>query len=57
MTSPAEQQEVELFRDLTISFTDRTLLSNQELSVPYGSITVLMGSSGVDKSVLADTVF
>ena len=59
MTSPAElqEQEVELFRDLTISFTDRTLLSNQELSVPYGSITVLMGPSGVGKSVLADTVF
>ncbi len=59
MTSPAEQQEqeVQLFRDLTIRFTDRTLLSNQELSVPYGSITVLMGPSGVGKSVLADTVF
>lgn len=51
------EQHVEVFRDLTIGFTGRTLLSNQELSVPYGSITVLMGPSGVGKSVLADTVF
>ena len=46
-----------LCRDLTIRLGSRVLLDKQSLSVEPGSVTVLMGPSGVGKSVLADVLF
>ena len=46
-----------LFENLTAEVGARTLLKEQSLVVERGTITVLMGPSGVGKSVLADLVF
>ncbi len=48
---------IPLFRDMTIQLGSRTLLCNQTLSVDRGTVTVLMGPSGVGKSILTDAVF
>ncbi len=46
-----------LCRDLTIYLGRRRLLSKVSLEVERGKVTVLMGPSGVGKSILADVMF
>lgn len=46
-----------LCRNLTIYLGRRCLLSNVSLQVERGRVTVLMGPSGVGKSILADVMF
>ncbi len=46
-----------LCRDLTIYLGRRRLLSKVSLEVERGRVTVLMGPSGVGKSILADVMF
>ena len=48
---------IPLFDTLSLRLSGRTILREQSLSVERGKITVLMGPSGVGKSVLADAVF
>ena len=52
-----ERANIALFGDLTITVGDRTLLDEQTLSIEPGTITVMMGPSGVGKSILADVAF
>ena len=49
--------EVELFKELSISVEGREVLRKQTMAVKPGTITVLMGPSGVGKSILSDVVF
>ena len=46
-----------LFQGLTLAVGDRIILDDQSLTVHAGEIVVLMGPSGVGKSVLSDVVF
>ncbi len=46
-----------LFTDLTLTLENRVILDRQSLSVSPGEVTVLMGPSGVGKSILADVTF
>ena len=46
-----------LCRNLTIYLGRRCLLSNVSMQVERGRVTVLMGPSGVGKSILADVMF
>lgn len=46
-----------LFENLTVRSGDQVILDQQSLSIRSGQITVLMGPSGVGKSVLADVLF
>lgn len=48
---------VQLCSQLTIRVGDRVLLKEADLDAPRGQVTVLVGPSGVGKSVLADVVF
>lgn len=48
---------IELFRSLSIRIQKRELLRDQSMTVSPGTITVLMGPSGVGKSILSDVVF
>ena len=50
-------QPLTLFRDLTVRRGERVLLDRGNLEVSAGSVTVLMGPSGVGKSLLAAAVF
>ena len=46
-----------LFKDLTIKLGSRVVLDKQSLAIRPGEVTVLMGPSGVGKSILADVAF
>ena len=48
---------IELCRDLTIELGGRRLLAGGTLEAQPGEVTVLMGPSGVGKSILADVIF
>ena len=56
-TGSIDRGAVNLFRNLTITLNQQTLLDNQSLSVDAGAITVITGLSGSGKSVLADAAF
>ena len=49
--------QFQLFEGLTLAVGDRVVLDGQSLTVGAGEIVVLVGPSGVGKSVLADVVF
>ena len=53
----SEGKTLTLCRNLTIYLGRRCLLSNVSLQVERGRVTVLMGPSGVGKSILADVMF
>lgn len=52
-----EQKTIDVFTDLTVKVGSRTLLTKGTLKVQRGTVTVLMGPSGVGKSMLSDLVF
>ncbi len=57
-SAPAVGNELKVFEDLTVvTMTGRVVLENESLAVKEREIVVLMGPSGVGKSVLADAVF
>ena len=56
-TVKTADEEITLFRKLTMKIGDRTLLKEQDLRVSKGTITILMGPSGIGKSMLSDAVF
>lgn len=53
----SDGQSLTLCRNLTIYLGRRCLLSHVSLQVARGQVTVLMGPSGVGKSLLADVLF
>ena len=53
----ADDKTLTLCRNLTIDLGKRCLLSDVSLQVERGQIAVLMGPSGVGKSILADVLF
>ncbi len=53
----SDGQSLTLCRNLTIYLGRRCLLSHVSLQVERGRVTVLMGPSGVGKSILADVMF
>ena len=57
MNTIPQQSSLTLCNDLSITIEERILLKKQSLLVTHGSVTVLMGPSGVGKSVLADVLF
>ena len=48
---------IKLFADLTVSVGSRKLIERGTLEVQRGTVTALMGPSGVGKSILMDLVF
>ena len=50
-------ESIEVFRDLTVKIGSRLLLAKANLKVQKGTITALMGPSGVGKSLLSELVF
>ncbi len=52
-----DRNTLTLCRNLTIYLGHRRLLSRVSLQVERGRVTVLMGPSGVGKSILADVIF
>jgi ABC-type nitrate/sulfonate/bicarbonate transport system ATPase subunit/ABC-type transporter Mla maintaining outer membrane lipid asymmetry permease subunit MlaE len=56
-TGGPDDRPLSLFRDLTVRIGDRVLVRDASLEVTPGEVTVLVGPSGVGKSVLADVAF
>lgn len=53
----AASESITLCHDLSITIGARTLLDSGSLTISPGNVTVLMGPSGVGKSVLASVLF
>jgi ATP-binding cassette subfamily C protein len=45
-----------VFKDVSFAYTEKTVLERVNLSIPAGSITVLIGASGAGKTTIVDMI-